>query len=420
MNVLHHAIDLSLSLAPPLLTGKGEVQVEVLRHTAVVRLDAHELELASVATSAGPQRFSRVGDHLCIELAEPLQAGSKLTLKLAWKVSTSGKVPRFSPGQVWAGYRASAWMPTLQDSSQRATLRLSITTSPELKVAASGRADGQRPDGNGLVVHSFTLDHPTPPFLYGFAAGVFDEATQAVKDLRLRALGPAGSDLAGALRITAAIHDVLLERTGAPLAAAEYTQVFVEGDAAQEAAGVSFLAAEALDDVRKDPTEDWIFTHELAHQWFGWQLPCVDFADFWLNEGFATFMVAVVKEQRWGRPAYERELGLWRERSVRVHAEGHDAPVSLSRPSAPLRRPPQDSELQVRGVTYARGALVLDKLRRELGDAVFWAAIRAYVQSHRLPVGVRREDLRLSLEATSGRDLRGFFERWVYTSAPDL
>jgi len=418
--VLHHAIDLSLSLAPPSLTGKGSVRLQALRETAIVRLDAHDLQVSSVATSAGPQHFSRIGERLCVELSHPLRAGAQLELKLAWQVPTTAKVPHFSSSQVWAGYSASAWMPTLQDSSQRATLALRITTSPELKVAASGRADGQHPDGNGLLVHSFTLDRPSAPFLYAFAAGVFDEATLPVKDLKLRVLGPAGSDLAGALRISSAIYDALLARTQTPLVASEYTQVFVEGDAAQEAAGVSFLSAESLQDVRKDPTEDWIFSHEFSHQWFGWQLPCTDFADFWLNEGFATFMVAAVKEQRWGPAAYDREVGLWRERSARAHTTGHDAPVALSGPNSTLRRPPHDSELQARGITYARGALVLDKLRRELGDAVFWAGIRGYLQNPKLSLGARSEDLRVSLEAASGRDLRPFFQRWVYTSAPDL
>ncbi|HEY0468109.1 MAG TPA: hypothetical protein VGC79_28115, partial [Polyangiaceae bacterium] len=224
VNVLHHAIDLSLGLTPPSLTGKGSVQVQAIRQTASVRLDAHELQVSSVTTSAGPQRFLRSGDRLCIELSKPLAAGAKLDLKLAWQASTTGKVPQFSANQVWAGYLASAWMPTLQDSSQRATLALRITTSAELKVAASGRDDGQRPDGNGLVVHSFALDRPAAPFLYAFAAGVFDEASLPVKDLKLRALGPPGADLTGALRLTATIYDRLLERTKTSLAATEYTQ----------------------------------------------------------------------------------------------------------------------------------------------------------------------------------------------------
>jgi aminopeptidase N len=310
-------------------------------------------------------------------------------------------------------------MPTLQDPSQRATLSLRITAPAGLAVAAAGRAAPPQPAGRGRVGHSFELDRPSPPFLFAFAAGRFEVATREVDGVTLRALGPPGSDLAGALAITAPMLRFLVAHAGAPFPASEYVEAFVAGDAAQEAAGLSLLAAEALDDVRKDPTEDWIFSHELAHQWFAWLVPCADFADFWLNEGFATFFVAAIKEERWGRAAYDRELSLWRKRSAKVHADGRDAPVSLSAPDGAPRPAPAESALPPRGVTYARGALVLDTLRRELGDAVFWDGIRRYV-AERAGKGARTGDLRAALEAASRRDLRPFFARWVYAPAPDL
>jgi aminopeptidase N len=215
------------------------------------------------------------------------------------------------------------------------------------------------------------------------------------------------------------MYRLLVELTGVPLPASEYTQVFVHGDAAQEAAGIALLAESSLTDVRADPTEDWIFSHELAHQWFGWLVPCADFADFWLNEGFATFFVALAKERRWGRAAYEKEVALWRERSAKVHAEGRDAPLSLSSPALPLTSAPKESELQARGITYSRGALVLHKLRTELGEDHFRAGIRRYIKD-RAGKGARTEDLRQAFEAVSGRDLKAFFSRWVYAPAFDL
>ena len=419
VDVVHHAVDLSLRLDPLSLSGRGDVRVRARRETKVIALDANGLRISEIATAAGPLRFQHTGDRLCAELPRPLPAGAEIAVHLVWEVPTDHETPHVTADQIWAGYSTSAWMPTRQDPGQRATLALQITAPAAWKVAAVGRASASAPAGGDRVTHSFTLERPSPPFLYAFAAGRFDEAELAVDGVKLRALGPEGANLQGALAITAPMLRFLHEHTGAPFPAAEYTQIFVHGDAAQEAAGLSLLSADSLDDVRKEPSEDWIFSHELAHQWFAWLVPCADFADFWLNEGFATFLVAAIKEERWGRAAYERELGLWRKRSAKVHAEGHDAPLSLSLPGAPPRPSPRESELQPRGVTYARGALVLHKLREELGDERFWSGIRRYVKD-RAGKGARSEDLRAALEAASGRDLRAFFATWVYASAPDL
>jgi aminopeptidase N len=418
VDVVDHAIDLSLRLAPASLEGTGDVHVRARRATDVVLLDAHDLRVSAVTIAGAPAPFRADDGRVCARLPRPVAPGAELTLRLAWGVPVDRNTPRFFDDQAWAGYQASAWMPTLQDPAQRATLTLRITSPADAKVSASGRPLGAAAAPDGRLTHSFVLDRPSPPFLFAFAAGRFDEAELDVDGVKLRALGPPGADLKGALAITAPMLRFLRERTGAPPPAAEYREVFVRGDAAQEAAGMSLLAADSLDEVRRDPKEDWIFSHELAHQWFAWLVPCADFADFWLNEGFATFLVAAVKEQRWGRAAYDREVELWRTRSAKVHAQGRDAPVSLSTPGAP-HQAPRDSELQPRGVTYARGALVLHKLRGELGDDIFWDAIRRYVAA-RAGRGAKSDDLRAAFEAASGRDLKPFFDRWVYAPAPDL
>lgn len=425
-DVLHHDIELSVLVGTkPSITGRGTLRVRTRRSTSVLVLDAHALRVSAIQTGTTRLRFQQVEDHLCIELPEPLAAGGEASVELTWQVSTHGEVPRLFSDQAWAGYRASAWMPTRQDPAQRATLALRIVAPADLKVAASGRLLARTQEREGFLLHSFVQELPSPPFLYALAAGHFEEverhlpAIEATEGVTLRALGPKGSDLTGALAITEVMYQLLVERTGASFPGTEYTQVFVHGDAAQEAAGLSLLAESSLDDLRNDPAEDWIFSHELAHQWFGWLVPCADFADFWLNEGFATFFVAVVKEQRFGRAAYEHEVALWRERSARVHAEGKDAPLSLSAPNAPARAAPTETELQPRGVTYFRGALVLHKLRSELGEQPFWAGIRRYVASQ-AGKSARTEDFRRALEAASGLDLTDFFARWVYASAPEL
>jgi aminopeptidase N len=417
-DVSHHSIDLQVELAPPSIVGSGDVRVRMRRAARFIALDARALRISQVAAHGVPLRFRQASGHLCVELPQVASAGSEIDVRLSWLVPTGVSTPHFAPDQVWAGYDAAAWMPTLQDPAQRATLELRLTVPSDLKVVASGRRLPPSSVAEGRVTHSYLLERPTAPFLYAFAVGRFAEAELDVANVKLRALGPYGSDLRSALALTAPMLRFYVDKLGAEFPSAEYTQVFVHGDAAQEAAGFSLLSASSLETVRQDPTEDWIFSHELAHQWFAWLVPCADFADFWLNEGFATFLVAAVKEQRWGRAAYDREVELWRRRSAKVHAEGHDAPLSRSAPGV-VRVEVPESALPPRGITYARGALVLHRLRNDLGDAAFWSGLRRYV-AHCAGKGARSEDLRIAMEATSGRDLRPFFDAWVYAPAPEL
>jgi aminopeptidase N len=268
------------------------------------------------------------------------------------------------------------------------------------------------PAADGRLTHAFTLGTPAPPFMFGFAAGHFAEAALQVGRSTLRALGPAGADLEGALARTAPMLAFLEEKTGAPLPSREYTQVFVAGDAAQEEAGLAFLSADSLTDVEKDPSDDWLFLHELAHQWFGVKVPCADFAHFWLNEGFATFFTGVWKQARWGQAAWETEFDRWKARSAKAHAEGRDAPIALA-------KAPPESQLQARAITYSRGALVLQRLREELGEESFWAGLARYVAAAH-PGGAHTDELRTALEAASGKDLKPFFARWLTQAAPEL
>jgi aminopeptidase N len=420
VDVVDHDVALTLSLDPPSLAGVGTVTV-VARHSGDwVGLDARGLTVERVEVGGAQATYATAADRLCVRLPAPVRAGVRVRIQVHWTARTDRETPRFTSDQAWAGYDTPAWMPTAQDPSQRATLTLRLLLPPGLKAAASG--DRQEPalGPGGRVTHRFTISRPTPPFLYAFAVGRFGEASLQAAGVKLRALGPQGADLRPVLARTAELVRFMAETTGAPLPAREYQQVFVAGDEAQEAAGLTLLGASALDQLAGDPGDEWIFAHELAHQWFGWLVPCADFSEFWLNEGFATFMVGAEQQRRLGEEAFQREVGRWRERSASVRTHGHEAPISLNPPGRPRRGLPE-AELQDRGITYFRGALALESLRQELGERAFWAGVRRYVLAGaRTREGATSELLRRSLEAESGEDLAIRFQQWIYATAPNL
>ena len=96
----------------------------------------------------------------------------------------------------------------------------------------------------------------------------------------------------------------------------------------------------------------------------------------------------------------------------------HDAagPIHLGQRLGHLKQEPR----YFRAVVYDKGAWVLHMLRGLVGDEAFFAGARAFLERHRY-AKAGTEDLRAALEAASGRDLRPYFERWIYeTGLPVL
>jgi aminopeptidase N len=60
-----------------------------------------------------------------------------------------------------------------------------------------------------------------------------------------------------------------------------------------------------------------------------------------------------------------------------------------------------------------RGGLVLNMLRKHLGETTWWKAIRRYLRSNAHKTVVT-DDLRRAIEETTGEPLGWFFDQWLY------
>src|SRR6185436_7381224 len=70
-------------------------------------------------------------------------------------------------------------------------------------------------------------------------------------------------------------------------------------------------------------------------------------------------------------------------------------------------------ELFFSGHIYPKGATILQMLRHQLGDSLFWAAMHNYTVKNAYG-NVETEDLRAAFEGETGKDLATFFAQWVY------
>jgi aminopeptidase N len=217
--------------------------------------------------------------------------------------------------------------------------------------------------------------------------------------------GFSAQELKTIFRDTPRMESFLEERAGLPFPDDAYAQALVAVSSGQEMGGLAHMSEAYGRAVLADPASTSLIAHELAHQWWGNLVTNRDWTHFWLNEGFATFMAAAYAEQARGRDAYLADVERWRTRVQKLRADGRDRRLVFPE----WNRPTVDD----RAVVYQKGALALHELRTLLGDAAFWTAVRAYTKTH-AGQAVVSADLQRSFEASSGRDLRAFFEEWVY------
>ncbi len=146
-----------------------------------------------------------------------------------------------------------------------------------------------------------------------------------------------------------------------------------------------------------------LIAHELAHQWFGDMITMRTWPDIWLNEGFATYSVALYYERRYGFQRYRTYMD-----SHMISARSAVGPIHV-------RDTTTIGSLFSSNLVYSKGATVLHMLRRVVGDSAFFAGLKAYATDQRFRFGnASTADVQEVFEQASGKDLAYFFQQWIY------
>ncbi|MDP5008851.1 MAG: M1 family metallopeptidase, partial [Glaciimonas sp.] len=139
--------------------------------------------------------------------------------------------------------------------------------------------------------------------------------------------------------------------------------------------------------------------HELAHQWFGDTVTMPWWDDLWLNEAFATWMQSKMTQKL--RPEYRADLELIQGANYAMQS---DSLVSVRKIRQPIINN-GDIETAFDGITYQKGAAVLNMFERYMGEANFRTGIRQYIQDHQF-ASATADDLIGALSKASGKGER--------------
>ncbi|HUR97016.1 MAG TPA: M1 family metallopeptidase [Pyrinomonadaceae bacterium] len=167
---------------------------------------------------------------------------------------------------------------------------------------------------------------------------------------------------------------------------------------------------------------DWLLLHEFGHEYWANLVTASDWRDFWIHEGFQSYMDTLYQEHLHGKEAYftmmkNRVKGIRNMQPVAPRDAKIAYQVYMAEPDY----------MNSDGDIYGKGALVLHSLRYLIGDDAFFRSLRrmAYPtkEMEKLTDGrqerlVNTDDFLTIAEEESKMDLDWFFE--MYLRQPKL
>src|SRR6266571_5162018 len=364
-----------------------------------VILDAGKrLEVRRVADAKGTAlRTAARGDTLVVYPARP-DNGRGLTF-----IQPEGREHR--PQQIWSqgeDHDNHFWFPTYDFPNDKMTWELAATVPRQYTVVSNGRLVGDRRNPDGTHTVTWRQDPRSATYLVSLVVAPLVRLADTWRGIPVEYYVYA-ADSSRARRlfgVTPDMIEVFSRLTGVRYPWAKYAQTTV----ADFFGGMENVSATTLIDWLPDerayldrPWYQWILIpHELAHQWFGDYVTLENWANMWLNEGFAEFLPGQYWRVKLGPQVeddyyldeYHQYLEIDRRRRMPLAALGSNN-------------------------VYPKGALVLRMLERYLGPDRFWASLQAYLTQHALG-NATSDDLRQSVLDATGENLDWFWSQWVY------
>ena len=149
-----------------------------------------------------------------------------------------------------------------------------------------------------------------------------------------------------------------------------------------------------------------LIAHEIAHQWFGNSASENDWPHLWLSEGFATFLTNVYLQEKKGDKAFYAQLD---KDANRIFAFNRKFPLPV------IDTISTDLNFLLNANAYQKGGWVLHMLRSEIGDSLFWTAVRSYYEFYKFG-NASSQDFQQIIEAVCHCPMNYFFDQWLRQS----
>ncbi len=421
--------------------GDVEIDVDIVRPTASITLNAAELEITfaelndadpdgGYALSPTTIDHDEAEERVTLGFAAPVEAGPA-TLHLSFTGILNDKLHGFYRSTFTDDSGVEHVIATTQMESTDARRAFPCWDEPELKATfevtlvvddamaaySNGPVVEESPVADGKRQVRFAPTMVMSTYLVAFIVGPL-EATEAVdvNGVPLRIVHPPGRGglTAFALAVGAHALNFFTDYFGIPYPADKLDLVAIPDFAfgAMENLGcVTFRESALLVDpaqsarVELERVAD-VVCHEIAHMWFGDLVTMKWWNGIWLNEAFATFMEVLAVDAF--RPEWQRWVSFGVEREAAMAVDG----LHATRPVEFAVGRPEEAQGMFDVLTYQKGGSVLRMLEQFLGPDVFKDGIHDYLTTHSYG-NTETADLWSALERSSGRAVGSLMDTWI-------
>ena len=447
IDVKHISLDLKFDWVKKQALGTAALTLSPLHTTDKITLDAAKLSINSIflqnkTTLKYVYDGTDKNDALEIKLDKVYHPGEELILYIHYQTNwvnatdpnaiwgSNGKGIRFfEPSivepkkrkQIWSMGEPEGnryWFPCYDVPDDLRTSELKATVEKEqgkpMIVISNGNLVETKDNKDGTQTFHWKMDQPYANYHTFIVIGEYVNIQQSYNGVSLNNFGY--PDEVDAVRAsTVRLPDMVRfysELTGTKYPYASYSQVFV-----QEAPwGIGYAAGS----IQTENMIDDFGTHEdffylwdgleaeaLAQQWFGNYINCKDWSHIWLNRGFAHYFDGLYNEHKNSR----EEFLLWQLRAD--HATYLGDWTSGNQHPIVTQNYENIEAFTTDNYSYVRASLVLNLLRKELGEEAWKKALQLYIREN-ANKPVETSDFIKAIETASEKPMKWFFDQWIY------
>jgi aminopeptidase N len=420
---IHYSLDLQPDLDKLTIAGAEVVDIEVAEPTDRIVLNAVNMSVDAAAIEGDVGPTSQIVPDTAAETVTLIFPRAVAAGRHQLRVGFTAHINRFGRGLFVVDYPtgqgrarmisshlepadARRIFPSWDEPAFKASFDLTVTVPEKFLAVSNMPIAREQPSGAGRKRVTFERTPRMSSYLFVLTAGELERLSGDADGVAVNVVTTLGKSAKGRYALDEAIGllKYFNDYFGVKYPLPKLDLIAVPGGfggAMENWGGITFFESRLLFDLATSPRDARrgifsILAHEMAHQWFGNLVTMGWWDNLWLNEGFASWMQNKAAEDL--HPDWQTWLNA---SGAKQGAMAQDA----RRTTHPIQQPVAN-ETEAMAVfdtiTYSKGQAFIRMLENYLGEDVFRAGIRQYMQRHAFG-NTTTADLWRALEESSGK-----------------